>query len=267
VPADKEAAAVREFFRLIEKGVLPSAIAMTAAERGWTTRSGHAWTARQVLDTVSNPVYVVRFRTDDSTRPGIHPALVTPATFDRCAEIIASRRAGSSGPRQRTVWSVLQGKVRCARCGQLMNIHVNSLGGRRYISFRCRRAVAGAKPCTGTQVRAYNIQRIVESVFFNPEKNVPLRRGRPSRGLVALRALGPIYRRLTLTAQKRLIEIAVKEVLWDAETGKIRVSFSDAGQLEALRGLPDQIVQAARKEPDREWFRPKQKVSNLKAGA
>jgi DNA invertase Pin-like site-specific DNA recombinase len=267
VPADKEAAVVREFFRLIEEGVLPSGIAMTAAERGWTTRSGHAWTARQVLDTVSNPVYLGRFRAADGTRPGVHPALITAATFEQCAEIIASRRTGSSGPRQRTVCSVLQGKVRCARCGQLMGIHVNSRGSRRYFSFRCRRVVAGGKPCTGTQVKVFDIQRIVESVFFHPEKNVPLRRGRPSRGLVALRALGPIYRMLTLTAQKRLLEVAVKEVVWNAETGRIRVSFSDTTQLKALRGLPDQIVQAARKEPERERSRPKQDASNLRRGA
>ena len=193
---------MREFFRLIEEGVLPSAIAMTAAERGWTTRSGHAWTARQVLDTVSNPVYLGRFRTADGTRPGVHPALATAAAFERCAEIVASRRTESSGPRQRTVWSVLQGKVRCARCGQLMGIHVNSRGGRRYASFRCRRVVAGAKPCTGTQVRVFDIQRVVESVFFHPEKKIPLRRGRPSRGVVALRALGPIYRMLSVTGAK-----------------------------------------------------------------
>ena len=34
------------------------------------------------------------------------------------------------------------------------------------------------------------------------------------------------------------------------------MSFSDTAQLDALRGLPDQIVQAARKEPDHECFRP-----------
>jgi len=138
----EEAAIVRELFDLISAGILPSKVEGIAADRGWRTRNGRPWTARQVLDTVSNPAYTGRFRAASGTRPGVHEPIVSPDTFQHCADAIAARKTGTSGPRQRRVWSTLQGKVRCARCGELMGIHTNSRGSVRYVSFRCRRAAA-----------------------------------------------------------------------------------------------------------------------------
>ena len=62
VPIPSEAAIVLSLFELMADGVPPSAISSIASEKGWRTRSGRFWTARQVLDTVSNPVYLGRFR-------------------------------------------------------------------------------------------------------------------------------------------------------------------------------------------------------------
>ena len=58
----EEASIVRQLFELVADGIPPSEAARIAAEKGWRTRSGRRWTARQVLDTVSNPVYSGRFR-------------------------------------------------------------------------------------------------------------------------------------------------------------------------------------------------------------
>ena len=68
VPVPEEAAVVRELFALVEKGALPLEIARIAAEKGWQTRSGRLWTARQILDTVGNPVYTGHFRAGDTSR-------------------------------------------------------------------------------------------------------------------------------------------------------------------------------------------------------
>ena len=153
IPKREEAAMMRELFELISSGVLPSKVERIAADRGWQTRNGRPWTARQVLDTVSNPIYTGRFRAASGTRPAVHQPIVSQDTFQRCADTIAARRTGTSGRRQRRMWSTLQGKVRCARCGELMGIHTNSRGSVRYVSFCCRRAVVGGKPRAGTQVR------------------------------------------------------------------------------------------------------------------
>lgn len=113
----------RQAYRLLEErfdevgesGVVPSEVERIAADRGWQTRNGRPWTARQVLDAVSNPVYTDRFRAASGTRPAVHEPIVSQDTFLRCADAIAARRTGTSGPRQRRMWSTLQGKVRCAR--------------------------------------------------------------------------------------------------------------------------------------------------------
>jgi DNA invertase Pin-like site-specific DNA recombinase len=51
-PVESEASVVREIFRLVAEGALPREVACMAAERGWKTRGGRPWTARQILDTV-----------------------------------------------------------------------------------------------------------------------------------------------------------------------------------------------------------------------
>jgi hypothetical protein len=53
---------------------------------------------------------------------------------------------------------VLAQKVHCAKCQQLMGVRVTRDGMRGYTYFRCRRAVDGRGPCTGTQIRAYDIE-------------------------------------------------------------------------------------------------------------
>lgn len=67
----------RELFDLISSGVLPSEVERIAADRKWRTRNGRPWTARQVLETVSNPVYTGRFRAASGTRQGVHEPIVS----------------------------------------------------------------------------------------------------------------------------------------------------------------------------------------------
>lgn len=245
IPRPEEAAIVRELFDLISSGVLPSEVERIAADRHWRTRNGRPWTARQVLETVSNPVYTGRFRATSGTRQGVHEPIVSQDTFQRCADAIATRRTGTGGPRQRRIWSTLQGKVRCARCGELMGIHTNSRGCVRYVSFRCRRAAVGGTPCAGTQVRAFDIDYQVETIFRNPAESLPTRRGRRPVWLAALHALSQVFPTLNVTAQHRLVGDAVKEVVWDSSSGRLRVSFNEAALMrysEQLLTFPHEVV-------------------------
>ncbi len=130
-PVPEEADLVRDIFTLIADGLRPSEVARMADERGWRTRNENHWTARQVLETVSNPVYTGHFRAANGVRPACHDAIITEDLFQRCAEMRASRRTVVNAPRQRPAWSMLQGRVRCARCGRLMSIHVNRRGALR----------------------------------------------------------------------------------------------------------------------------------------
>jgi site-specific DNA recombinase len=70
VPVASESEVVREFFRQIADGALPREIARIAAERGWKTRAGGMWTARQILDTIRQPClpWLLPIARGDATR-------------------------------------------------------------------------------------------------------------------------------------------------------------------------------------------------------
>jgi len=69
-PVPAEAAVVRQFLEWAADGKRPWEIARLADERGWRTRPGNVWTARQVVDTLSNPVYAGRFGSTARSREG-----------------------------------------------------------------------------------------------------------------------------------------------------------------------------------------------------
>ena len=237
-PVESEAHVVREIFRWVAEGMLPREVARMAAARGWKTRRGRLWTARQVLDTVANPVYIGCFRPTESVRPGIHDAIVNQKLFDRCAAAIAGRRTSTAGSRLRRLWSPLAGKVRCARCGKVMGIRVTANGPRRYVYFRCRTADAGSAPCTGPQVRAFDVEETVRSVLMEPAHAFPRRRGRPTRAAVALHSLGQLLPLLDPRGEKEFVREVVQEVTWNADARGICLTLN----LMALaEGLPQPI--------------------------
>jgi site-specific DNA recombinase len=224
VPVASEAEVVREFFRLIADGALPREVARIAAERGWKTRAGGMWTARQILDTIANPVYLGCFRSPEGTRPGTHEAIVD--LFDRCAAAIAARRTSPAGSRIHREWSHLAGKVRCARCGKVMSIRVTASVPRRYVYFRCRTATPGSAPCKGTQVRAFDIEETVRSILTDPGQAFPRKRGRPTRAAAALYSLGQLLPLLEPKGERAFIREAVQDVVWNADTRAIRLALN-----------------------------------------
>jgi site-specific DNA recombinase len=225
-PVASEAEVVREFFRLIADGALPREVAHMAAARGWKTRPGGMWTARQILDTIANRVYLVCFRSPEGTRPGTHEAIVDEDLFDRCAAAIAARRTSPAGSRVHREWSHLAGKVRCARCGKVMSIRVTSSGPRRYVYFRCRTASPGSAPCRGTQVRAFDIEETVRSILTDPGQAFPRKRGRPTRAAASLYSLGQLLPLLELKGERAFIREVVQDVVWNADTRAIRLALN-----------------------------------------
>jgi len=80
-------------FQVAAAGMRPTAIAESANSRGWRTKimlarqtakrgGGNLWTARQVVATLRNQVYVQRL--NDGTI-GLHEPLVKPELFDAAA--------------------------------------------------------------------------------------------------------------------------------------------------------------------------------------
>lgn len=241
VAVAEEASIVKQLFELVAENIPPSGAARIAAEKGWRTRGGRPWTARQVLDTVTNPVYSGRFRARKETRAGVHAPIIDSDLFQRCAEAIAARRTHNSGRRTRHSAPVLAQKVRCAKCLQLMGARVTRNGVRGYTYFRCRKAVDGRGSCTGTQIRAYDIEETVRFALMSPASAFPRKRGRPGKDVRTLYALCQVIPLLDPAAEPGLIRNVVQEVVWNAEKASLRILLNWEMLASGLRKLSSQV--------------------------
>ena len=156
----KEALAVRWMFGAAAEGKLPLVIAKEANARGWLTKAGGLWTARQVIATLRNPVHLGLFRDGGSARSGNHEPIIEKQLFDTAAERLESRRTRQPGNRLAIEWP-LKGLLQCAACGRGMSPHTIRKGPRVYRYYRCRSTAGGQPPC-GNQVSAYAIERAVQ---------------------------------------------------------------------------------------------------------
>jgi site-specific DNA recombinase len=128
-----ESAIVTWMFDEAGAGKTPAEIANRANGRGWCTKERHAlgrtgkrggnqWTARQVIATLRNPVYLGLFRDKESLRIGHHEPIVTPELFAAVAAQLKLRRTRTPGKRYEIDWP-LKGRITCAICGRPMSPH------------------------------------------------------------------------------------------------------------------------------------------------
>ena len=106
-----------------------------------------------------------------------------------------------------------------------MSIRMTANGSRRYVYFRCRTADAGGATCTGTQVRASDIEEAVRSILIEPGRAFPRKRGRPTRAAVALYSLGQVLPLLDPNGERELVRKVVQEVVWNADSLGIRLTL------------------------------------------
>ena len=110
---------------------------------------------------------------------------------------------------------------------------------------RCERRRPDALTCCSSQVRVFDIDHQVESIFRAPAESLPPRRGRPPVWLAALHALSQVFPILNVTAQHRLVGDAVKDVIWNSDSGRLRISFNEAALVrysEQLLNFPHEVV-------------------------
>ena len=104
MPNSDEAPRVAAIFKRAAGGQRPKQIAEAINRLGWRTKvyyakrsgrtfGGNKWTARQIIDTLRNPVYVGRFADGADLRDGCHDAIVDQATFDAVQDQLDSRRS------------------------------------------------------------------------------------------------------------------------------------------------------------------------------
>ena len=79
VPNPMEAEIVRWMFAEAASGKRPAEIATNANARRFRTKANGPWSARQVVATLRNPVYVGRFKDGNGVRPACHEPICDTA--------------------------------------------------------------------------------------------------------------------------------------------------------------------------------------------
>ena len=165
-----EAPAVKWMFDQAAAAKTPAEIADAANVKGWRTKAtiarrmakhhgGNLWTARQVIATLRNPVYLGLFRDKGDFRIGHHEAIVTHELFAAVSAQLAARRTRTLGRRYQIDWP-LKGRITCAACGTPMSPHTIRYRNFIYRYYRCRSTAGGRRPC-GHQISAPTIEGVV----------------------------------------------------------------------------------------------------------
>lgn len=169
---EREAARVREIFRLYleHESLLPVVHALEA--RGWTTKKwttrkgrvsgGRAFTKSSLHGLLTNVTYLGKTKYKDEVHDGEHPAIVDAEDFERVQRVLrTNHRAG--GPRVRDRYgALLKGLLRCGPCDCSMSHSRTSNGTKHYRYYVCCNAQKrGWAKCPSKSVPAGEIERFV----------------------------------------------------------------------------------------------------------
>ena len=247
VPLRAEARRVQAIFQRAAKGETSRQIADHANRYGWRTkrtksfktgesRGGNRWTPRQILATLTNPVYIGLIRCDGETRPGAHAPLVTRELFDQAAAQIASRRTHKRPRSQRggILWP-LRGRIVCGKCGRLMSPSISGYRNFEYRYYRCRSRAGGKPPCPKVSAPAEEVERFVCELLgeLPPEKE-----GLAGEELKARISFSHAWSALPDRTQRALLPQVVEQVVLDLSSKTIKATISP-GALDADISLND----------------------------
>ena len=169
----KEAARVRDIFRMYleEASLLP--VVKELARRGWPnkrriTKKGKALGGRPfdkatLYVFLTNPIYTGKMRYKDELHPGEHEAIIDQDLFDKVQEQLKENgRTGGAEVRNK-YGALLRGLLRCKTCDAAMT-HMFSSKNKRKVHryYRCINAIKnGRDACACGTLPALEIERVV----------------------------------------------------------------------------------------------------------
>ena len=223
----KEARHVRWMFRWAGEGKTATEIAALANRKRWRTPltkakpRGGRWTPRQVLTTLANSIYAGRVRNGESTLPGSHVAIVTPAEFDSVQEVVASRRTNSRPRSRPKIPWLLRGILRCGQCHRTMSPSTYQHGVIRYRHYRCRSHAGGRPPCPGVSISAHEIETYVIDQISGLS---PTTLRRADRRAIA-RDFLQLWEKMDEVARRECLPLVVELVEYHADRHRIRITL------------------------------------------
>ena len=251
VPNPTEAPRVAEMFRLAADGQLPRQIATEINGLAWPTKVYHSkrsgkttgggrWTARQISDTLRNPVYVGRFADGAETRDGCHDAIVDQSTFDSVQQQLDSRRTTERQKRMRHDRLAFRQKIVCPRCGRFLTTYqttrkTSDQAGVNRFYYACRSTAGGRPRCKGVSFPAWDIEQAVRRMFDEPEMWRDLLG--PDIPGNSVDQIAESWRALPWPWQRNWLKNAVTRIEIDEDDSTLSITFSR----EAAKPILDQI--------------------------
>jgi len=169
----KEAARVREMFRMYlqEASLLP--VVKELAGRGWVNKrrvtkkgqevGGRPFDKSTLHQLLTNPIYTGKMRYKDELHAGEHEAIIDQETFDKVGQQLKlNGRTGGTEVRNK-YGALLRGLLRCKRCGTAMTHTFCGKNKRNfYRYYRCTHAIKnGHESCSAGTLPAGEIERVV----------------------------------------------------------------------------------------------------------
>lgn len=169
----KEAARVREMFRMYlqEAALLP--VVKELARRSWVNKrrvtkqgrqlGGRRFDKATLHQLLTNPIYTGKMRYKDELHAGEHEPIIDQALFDKVQQQLKHNgRTGGVEVRNK-YGALLRGLLRCKCCGTSMSHTFYGGNGRNlYRHYRCSHAMKnGQEVCSAGTLPASDIERIV----------------------------------------------------------------------------------------------------------
>jgi hypothetical protein len=158
----------------------------------------------------------LRYRQE--VHPGEHPAIVDPSLWQQVQALLRVKRPRLGARLDKG--ALLQGRLRCARCGCAMVSSHTTKGSRRYRYYLCSQAQKrGWKTCPAPSVPAGEIERLVSEQIQGLSARS---RDEPSTSW---------WEALPALAQARVVQRLVERVDYDGVQGTVAITFAaDAAQ-------------------------------------
>jgi DNA invertase Pin-like site-specific DNA recombinase len=169
-----EADTVRRLFALYRREGTVQALAAAAAQEGLTTRTGKPFFPGHLYQLLQNPLYRGEIRHHAIVYPGLHEAIIEPATWQAVQDQLAAHRVRRRERRGMQHPSLLAGKLVGADGNAFTPSHAVKAGRRyRYYIERLPQAEAGTKRRRHQRLAAAEIEALVTATVIARLRSTP----------------------------------------------------------------------------------------------
>ncbi|MFQ5647465.1 MAG: recombinase family protein, partial [bacterium] len=135
--------------------------------KAYQSRRGHThgnkkFTKSALIHILTNPVYIGKITHLDKIYPGKHQPIIDETLWKAVSEYIAANRVVKAKPRkQKSHCFLLEGLVRCGRCGAYMTPSYSSGRNQVYYYYMCTGVNNGADECRMKRVSADALENLI----------------------------------------------------------------------------------------------------------